>query len=577
MKNLAVRAFVLAVTGSTVASADVLRVDDSAAPGGDGSTWGRAFDSLTDALAAASSGDQVWVAEGTYAPDTPAGPGATFLVPAGVQVYGGFEGNENSLAARGNPLDPRVTLDGGGSVHHVVEMFGAGLSTILDGLVIIKGAAVGAAPDDRGAGIYAEDSAPTLRNIVFMDNHADTGGGALALVGASGGFATISDCQFADNTSDTKGGAVIAEVSATFERCVFDSNDADSAGAVRIEGGGVYTFVDCEFRENTASFGEGGAVVVATSAPSAAAIFDRCEFRSNSGSLSGGIAYLNDGEHTLRACRFLDNSALVSGSNAVRFGGVASSSLTLENCLVSGNDGAGNGVVSNEGDGTLRVVNTTIASNTITTNGGALFAFDGHTDVDNSIIFGNTSNNFGQNMNLWTGGAGTVAADRTIIQNLGIGQPAPPGVGNAPSDPKFVDADGPDNNSGTPDDNVRLMPGSIAIDRGNNLLLSPFASLDYYGDPRFRDDTGTPDTGVGDGVNDIVDLGCAEFQGTTPGGSCNPADLAEPFGTLDFSDVLAFLTGFAAMDPAVDYAPPFGTWDFSDVLAFLTDFGDGCP
>ncbi len=56
-----------------------------------------------------------------------------------------------------------------------------------------------------------------------------------------------------------------------------------------------------------------------------------------------------------------------------------------------------------------------------------------------------------------------------------------------------------------------------------------------------------------------------------------PADMAEPSGTLDFSDVLAFLSAFGSMDPAADFALPVGTFDFSDVLAFLTAFGAGCP
>ncbi|MEZ6243290.1 MAG: GC-type dockerin domain-anchored protein [Phycisphaerales bacterium] len=60
-------------------------------------------------------------------------------------------------------------------------------------------------------------------------------------------------------------------------------------------------------------------------------------------------------------------------------------------------------------------------------------------------------------------------------------------------------------------------------------------------------------------------------------GGCNDADLAEPFNSLDFSDVLAFLVAFGNMDAAADLAPPFGSWDFSDVLAFLTAFGNGCP
>ncbi len=56
-----------------------------------------------------------------------------------------------------------------------------------------------------------------------------------------------------------------------------------------------------------------------------------------------------------------------------------------------------------------------------------------------------------------------------------------------------------------------------------------------------------------------------------------PADLAEPQGTLDFSDVSAFLVAFAAHRPEADLAPPAFSYDFSDVLAFLTSFSAGCP
>ncbi|MEZ6241606.1 MAG: GC-type dockerin domain-anchored protein [Phycisphaerales bacterium] len=59
--------------------------------------------------------------------------------------------------------------------------------------------------------------------------------------------------------------------------------------------------------------------------------------------------------------------------------------------------------------------------------------------------------------------------------------------------------------------------------------------------------------------------------------SCSSADLAEPFGSIDFSDVVAFLTAFAEGDPAADLAPPFGQLDFSDVVAYLVAFSAGCP
>ena len=60
-------------------------------------------------------------------------------------------------------------------------------------------------------------------------------------------------------------------------------------------------------------------------------------------------------------------------------------------------------------------------------------------------------------------------------------------------------------------------------------------------------------------------------------GGCNVADLAEPFGVLDFSDVVAFLGAFDQMESGADLAEPIGTFDFSDVVAFLGAFAAGCP
>ncbi len=58
--------------------------------------------------------------------------------------------------------------------------------------------------------------------------------------------------------------------------------------------------------------------------------------------------------------------------------------------------------------------------------------------------------------------------------------------------------------------------------------------------------------------------------------SCSAADLAPPFGQLDFSDVAAFLTHFGAGNELADIAAPSGQLDFSDVVNFLEQFGDGC-
>ncbi|MFI4897107.1 MAG: GC-type dockerin domain-anchored protein [Phycisphaerales bacterium JB059] len=55
------------------------------------------------------------------------------------------------------------------------------------------------------------------------------------------------------------------------------------------------------------------------------------------------------------------------------------------------------------------------------------------------------------------------------------------------------------------------------------------------------------------------------------------ADMALPFGVLDFADVLAFLTAFGNEHASADLAHPAYTFDFADVLAFLSSFGAGCP
>ena len=64
-------------------------------------------------------------------------------------------------------------------------------------------------------------------------------------------------------------------------------------------------------------------------------------------------------------------------------------------------------------------------------------------------------------------------------------------------------------------------------------------------------------------------------QGGSPG--CSPADLAEPFGVLNFFDVSAFITAYNAQDLVADLAEPFGTFNFFDVSTFITIYNQGCP
>ena len=84
-----------------------------------------------------------------------------------------------------------------------------------------------------------------------------------------------------------------------------------------------------------------------------------------------------------------------------------------------------------------------------------------------------------------------------------------------------------------------------------------------------------------------IDVRFTNWGGITTGGrftyrrsalvpACNAADLAEPFGVLDLSDVQAFIGAFTSGDPLADLTGN-GVLDLADVQAFVGAFVAGCP
>lgn len=55
------------------------------------------------------------------------------------------------------------------------------------------------------------------------------------------------------------------------------------------------------------------------------------------------------------------------------------------------------------------------------------------------------------------------------------------------------------------------------------------------------------------------------------------ADLAAPWGVLNFFDLSTFMNRFNSHDPSADLAAPFGTFNFFDVAAYMSMFNSGCP
>lgn len=252
-----------ALASPAAATATVIYVDGSAAgPTHDGTSWGNAYITLQDALAAATAGEEIWVAAGIYYPDEGSGAtadvvSATFTLKTGVAIYGGFDGTETERTERNwltnltilsgdlTQNDPDINSNGvitdpatiaAPNAYHVVSADSADGSTILDGFTITGGhadgdftngcgdacgggllldnnsavqlnnlAIQGNFADFYGAGITAIDSTPSLQNVTIQGNRANNSGGGMYNLRSN---SILTNVAFSGNRASSRGGAL---------------------------------------------------------------------------------------------------------------------------------------------------------------------------------------------------------------------------------------------------------------------------------------------------------------------------------------------------------------------------------
>ena len=266
---------------------DVLFVNETATGANDGSSWTDAYLEFDPALAFAiehSSVTDIWVAAGTYRPTLLTEEGdsrsATFRPRAGLELWGGFAGDETSPEQREIIRHPTI-LDGlinpGPSQYHVyhVTTMPEGTGTRFDGFIIQNGSADGSDTslnEDRGGGLVATAFTRSIvANCVFRDNAAQTrGAGAYAAFGQfNGPHIFFVNCFFQDNVAGDAqnpgdGGGVsvnFAPNSGAFEmtNCVFFRNVATgNGGGLHQTGSQTLLIRDCTFVENSADRAGGG-------------------------------------------------------------------------------------------------------------------------------------------------------------------------------------------------------------------------------------------------------------------------------------------------------------------------------
>jgi predicted outer membrane repeat protein len=347
------------VLGASAAASNVWRVDATAAPGGDGTSWSTAFAVLDDALAnpLLAPGDSIWIAAGVYRPArmaTPPDPrSVSFLIPPQTTVIGGFLGSESTPLPLGPPASTILSgaLGSPSSVaddaYHVLSFPGVNVfGVVVRNVTVEHGNAVGSGGNTGGA-LIAATGGSMFVDCVFDSNLAGTGGA----IYATGHSLALLRCRFTNNRARHRAGAITGITALiTAHACRFEHNYAgEQGGALSLisipsdstTGEPLCRFANCVFDGNTTR-GDGGAVVL-RSAPmivSGKASFTGCTFARNVAVVQGA-AVTAETATTLPAVSWL-RSCIVWGNSAPLAPQLSGTNRVVRSIVEGGWPGPGN-------------------------------------------------------------------------------------------------------------------------------------------------------------------------------------------------------------------------------------------
>jgi hypothetical protein len=355
--------------------------------------------SIQAAINAASNGDQIEVAPGTYYERID------------------FKGKAIRLYSSGGAAVTTINgggIDGGSTTPVVGCASGEGSDTILEGFTVTGGYSTGWAggmgnfgtsptvinctftgnvAEWGGAGMWNGYASPTVTGCTFSDNSGTWGGGMCNYYGSptvtnctfsdnsagwGGGMFNwtdshpiVTDCTFSGNTTTGNGGGLENDdnSNATLTNCAFTGNSAGYQGGGMNNWRSNPTVTNCSFIGNTAN-NSGGGINDAESSPTVT----NCNFSANSaGTHGGGISNKDYSSPTVMHCAFTDNSAIGSRSSG---GGMTNSnycSPIVSGCTFSSNTGSwAGGGMHNQYNSSPTITNCTFSANSTDIGGGGL-------------------------------------------------------------------------------------------------------------------------------------------------------------------------------------------------------------
>ena len=295
----------------------------------------------------------------------------------------------------------------------------------------------------NGGGLYNLSGTTALYNVGVSGNFAENGGG----VSTFSGTTALSDCIVSGNSASSKGGGTDNDSgTTTLLGCIVDDNFAASGGGVDTYHFATTTLSNCTVSGNSATSGGGLDTGNSTTTVYNSAVSD------NAAANGGGLYTYDNGTMGLSNCTVSGNSASENGGGLyTTTGGIA----TLADATIAGNAAGlnGGGLYSTAASAELVTLgNTIVAENTAATEGPD--ASGTFTSLGTNLI-GETNGSLG-----WLGSV-SLTPDLT-------------GTSLHPLNPLLAQL----GNYGGPTQTMALLPGSPAIDAGNNLLIPPGVTTD---------------------------------------------------------------------------------------------------